>query len=161
MMQEATLCFLVRGEPPREVLLGLKKTGFGAGKYAGFGGKIELGETVERAAVRELAEETGVEAAEARLRRVGHLTFLFPVKPAWNQVVHIFLVAEWDGDPAESVEMQPAWFALEVLPFERMWQDGAHWLPRVLAGQSIRARFTFEDDNETVREAQITETVFD
>ena len=41
------------------VLLGMKKRGFGAGKWNGFGGKIETGETITEAAVREVKEECG------------------------------------------------------------------------------------------------------
>jgi hypothetical protein len=36
-----------------------------------------------------------------------------------------------------------------------MWQDGAHWLPRILAGELIQARFVFQADNETIRELEI------
>ena len=34
------------------VLLGLKKRGFGEGRWNGFGGKVQLGETIEAGAVR-------------------------------------------------------------------------------------------------------------
>jgi hypothetical protein len=44
-----TLLFARR---PGQVLLGMKKRGFGAGKWNGFGGKIEAEETCEQAAVR-------------------------------------------------------------------------------------------------------------
>jgi uncharacterized protein YaaQ len=39
------------------LLLGLKKRGFGAGKLNGFGGKIEKGETILAAALREMRED--------------------------------------------------------------------------------------------------------
>ena len=39
------------------MLLGMKKRGFGTGKWNGFGGKVEVGETVADAAQRELEEE--------------------------------------------------------------------------------------------------------
>jgi len=42
------------------ILLGRKKRGFGAGKANGFGGKVEVGETIKEAAVREMQEESGV-----------------------------------------------------------------------------------------------------
>jgi hypothetical protein len=50
----------------------------------------------------------------------------------------------------ESAEMQPAWFGVGDIPFEQMWQGDVHWLPRVLAGERIRGRFVFGEDNETV-----------
>jgi 8-oxo-dGTP diphosphatase len=149
-MREATLCLLVRGDPPAEVLLGLKKVGFGAGKYTGFGGKVLADETVYRATVRELEEETGVQVLEENLQPAGRLTFLFPAEPGWSQMVHVFLASVWDGEPMESSEMAPAWFPVNEIPFERTWRDGAHWLPRVLAGERIWARFTFAEDNETI-----------
>lgn len=154
-MIQATLCYLIRGNPPSEILLGLKKAGLGEGKYGGFGGKIEAGETIALAAVRELQEETGIKVCEKDLQYMGHLTFLFPAKPEWSQVVHAFLATRWDGSPVESTEMIPAWFAIDDIPLEQMWQDVYHWLPRVLAGERVRASFTFKDDNETVDEVKI------
>ena len=44
-----TLAFVRRSG---DILLGYKKRGFGAGKWNGFGGKVEIGETIEDAAKR-------------------------------------------------------------------------------------------------------------
>jgi 8-oxo-dGTP diphosphatase len=150
LMRNATLCFLVRGNPPDEILLGFKKVRFGAGKYNGFGGKVEPGETIESAAVREVEEEVGIQVFEQDLQLVGRLTFLFPASRAWDKVAYVFLVTRWSGDPIESAEMRPAWFKVDEIPFEQMWQDDVHWLPRILAGERIEGRFTFAEDNETV-----------
>jgi 8-oxo-dGTP pyrophosphatase MutT (NUDIX family) len=151
-MNNRTSCLLIRdGVPGGEVLLGLKKRGFGTGKYSGFGGKVEDGETIAAAAVRELEEEASIRVDERDLRPVGHMTFLFPNRPAWNQTVHVFLVREWRGDPLESGEMKPVWFRINELPFKEMWQDAFHWLPDALEGKKLRMRFVFADDNENVR----------
>lgn len=154
-MQDRTLCFLMQGSPPTEILLGFKKAGFGARKYAGIGGKVEPGETVAMAAARELEEETGIQVSKKDLQHVGRLTFLFPASPDWSQVVHVFLATRWNGAPVESEEMMPVWFKVDDIPFERMWQDNFHWLPRILAGERIRARFTFKADNETIDELEM------
>jgi mutator protein MutT len=144
------LVFLLRGDAP-QVLLGHKKTGLGAGKYGGIGGKVEPGETTAAAAVRELEEEVGVRAAEVDLDYVGRFDFAFPHRPAWGQRVHAYLATRWQGEPVESDEMAPVWFDPEAIPYGQMWQDGAHWLPRVLAGERLRGRFVFAADNETVQ----------
>ena len=54
---ETTLC-LLRKE--NKILLAMKKRGFGTGKYNGVGGKIENGETLNEAMIRETKEEIGV-----------------------------------------------------------------------------------------------------
>ena len=154
-MREATLCLLVKGEPPAEILLGLKKIGFGQGKYNGFGGKIQAGETVETAAVRELEEETGIAVSERDLYKVAHLTFLFPERRDFDQVVHVFLVKRWQGEAVESAEMRPAWFSAKEIPFDSMWDDDLFWLPLILGGKRIRGVFTYLGDNETVGRAKI------
>ena len=153
-MIDSTLCLPVRGDPPTEVLLGLKKAGFGAGKVTGFGGKVERGETVVGAAQRELTEEAGLSADEHGLHPTGRLTFSFPARPSWSQVVHVFLVASWDGTPIESDEMRPAWFRVDGLPFARMWQDAPYWLPRILAGERLDLAFVFQDDNENIEKIE-------
>ena len=149
-MRDATLVFLVRGKPPTELLLGMKNRGFGSGKYNGFGGKVESGETIEHAAARELKEECGVAVAVEELTRAARLGFFFPAQPDWNQVVHVFLARRWMGDPVASPEMTPAWFGVQTLPYEKMWVDDPYWLPLVLQGEYIEATFTVTDDHETI-----------
>ena len=56
-MKELTLLFLRQGD---EVLLAMKKRGFGEGRWNGVGGKVEKGEDELHAAYRELEEETGI-----------------------------------------------------------------------------------------------------
>jgi 8-oxo-dGTP diphosphatase len=36
-----------------------------------------------------------------------------------------------------------------------MWDDARHWLPRVLAGERLRATFSYADDCETVATARV------
>ena len=52
MLKKVLTLVLVRDVPQRRILLGMKKRGFGAGKWNGFGGKLEPGESVQEAAKR-------------------------------------------------------------------------------------------------------------
>lgn len=152
-MRDTTLCFLVRGD---EVLLGMKKRGFGQGKWNGIGGKPDDGEGVKEAAVRELAEEICVNAKVEDLESCGYLDFYFPTKKDWNQRVHLFCLNSWDGEPKETEEMAPSWHSKDALPYEAMWVDDPHWLPRVLSGEKIEAEFHFAaDDGKEIRDFEI------
>ncbi len=151
-MKQTTVCFLVRYTPEMQVLLGQKKMGFGTGKYAGIGGKLETGETIEEAAVREVEEEIGVKISVSNMQFMGTTTFIFPFRVDWNQEVSVFLADDWQGEPAESSEMKPCWFRTADIPYDSMWQDAHHWLPLILTGTKLHARISFKDDNETVDE---------
>ncbi len=54
------VCTLLLLKHENRVLLGMKKRGFGMGKWNGFGGKVDPGETLLAAALREMQEESGV-----------------------------------------------------------------------------------------------------
>lgn len=155
-MKDATLCLVV-DHSAQKILLGYKKRGFGQGKWNGFGGKVQDGETIEEAAIRELNEESSVTASRSHITKVADLTFLFNAKPEWNQVVHVFAIGHWEGIPQESDEMKPQWFSFSKIPFQEMWNDDQHWLPLILQGKKLNATFVFGEDNETILDYNIDE----
>lgn len=141
----ANLVFITRGD---EVLLIHKKTGLGAGKINGPGGKLEAGETALDAAIREVEEELHITARD--LREMGELHFDF----ADGLKLHctVFLGSEFEGTPTETREAKPEWFPIADLPFERMWPDDRYWLPRMLEGGRFRAWFQFDGETMLSRE---------
>jgi 8-oxo-dGTP diphosphatase len=138
------------GPDRRELLLGYKKAGFGAGRWVGLGGHVEDGEEPADAAVREVAEESGLIVAASALTHMATLRFLFPARPTWDQSAEVFATTEFSGEPAESDELIPRWFPVDELPLDGMWDDARHWLPLVLAGERVSASITFADDCATV-----------
>jgi len=133
-----TLC-LIHQHP--NLLLGMKKRGFGVGKWNGFGGKVEPGEEIEDAVYREVWEEAGVKIAGAE--KVGHINFKFAGEPEALEV-HIFKAGSFSGEPRESDEMKPQWFHIDEIPLDQMWSDDKIWLPLFLAGKKFKGEFFFE-----------------
>jgi SAM-dependent methyltransferase len=150
-----TVCLLVKGEPITEVLLADKKIGFGIGKVVGVGGTVEEDENIWQATVRELEEEIGVQVAEKDLERAARITFRFPGKAEWDRLVYVYVTRRWQGEIIESNEVDPRWYPVEEIPYDQMWADGAHWLPAVLGGRRIVARFEFAEDNETLAKIEV------
>ena len=148
-------CMVIRHtDRGAELLLGLKKRGLGEGKLVAPGGHVEPGETDRQACAREVKEETGLAVDVDDLRPLGAVVFRFPSRPELDMYVAMFACERYAGEPAESDELTPAWYALDDLPFERMWDDAKYWLPRVLAGEQLNAVITLNEDCETVAEAR-------
>ena len=144
-MKQTTLCLLLRDG---EILLAMKKRGFGMGRWNGTGGKFDegKGDNILEAAVRETKEEIGVEVKN--LEKVGLFHFRFANKSEWDQDVSLFVTKEWLGEPVESEEMLPKWFKFDEIPYESMWPDDIHWLPRVLKGEKLEADFVFGEGDK-------------
>lgn len=141
-----TLCVIHQGD---RVLLGMKKRGHGMGKWNGFGGKVESGENVEAAALREFREEAGIVPLD--MRKLAVMTF-DAVTDDKVMEVHLFKATQFAGEPTESEEMLPQWFALDEIPFDKMWLDDRHWFPLMLAGKTFTARFLFEGESRIVEQ---------
>lgn len=140
-----TLCFV---HQPPNVLLGMKKKGFGAGRWNGFGGKVEPGETIEDAARRELFEEAGIKTKD--IEKAGVLEFEFRGNPELLEV-HVFRAKDFRGEPSESDEMRPVWFHEATLPFEAMWPDDRHWMPFFLTRRPFHGKFYFDEEENLLR----------
>ncbi|HMB24137.1 MAG: 8-oxo-dGTP diphosphatase [Chloroflexota bacterium] len=150
----AVVGFLRDGD---RICLGVRKkvsSGLGENLIAGIGGKVgdspEIqNETLDSAMDREANEEIGIRVLEKQ--EMGRVRFIFTHKPLdskWNQDVTIYSITKWEGTPSETESIQPVWFDLDDLPWQRMWADNEYWLSRVLAGQRVDAVFLYSDDNK-------------
>lgn len=125
----------------------MKKRGFGQGRWNGFGGKIESGETIKQAAKREVLEESGIKVLE--LKKSGVINFEFFGNPEILEV-NIFSCQNFSGIPKESEEMKPEWFDIDKIPFDKMWSDDKYWLSLLLAGKRFKGEFLFNDKDEVL-----------
>ena len=141
----ATLMFVLRDD---QILLIEKKRGHGAGKVNGPGGKIDPGESPLQCAVRETEEELLISVRNPR--KVAELWFQMSDYP--SLLCHVFLATEFDGEPTETDEAVPLWSPLGKIPYERMWEDDRHWLPQVLAGESLLGKFVFDGERMVTKE---------
>jgi len=148
-MKQATLCLLLKNQGnQKELLLAMKKRGFGVGKWNGVGGKFDPSKgdkTIIDTAIRETKEEIGLIVNNPQ--RAAVLNFYFPYVPkdrGWDQTVHVFLSSDWSGELLETDEMKPQWFKLNEIPFEQMWDDDRVWLPLILRDKKLKADFIFK-----------------
>ena len=156
-VQEATICHLLDGDLGRgpdgidRVLLMRKQRGVGAGLYNGPGGKVEPGESPRACAVREAREELRVDVHD--LEKVGELGFAFGGEPTF--FCHVFRSADFTGPAEATPEAVPAWFPVEDLPYDEMWEDDRHWFPLLLEGRRFRGLVAFDAEGESMETCRI------
>ena len=141
-MRDTSLVYLLDGAG--RVLLGRKRRGMGVGKWNGFGGKIEPGETMRQCAARELREESGITVRPEDLDLAADLYFDQPSDGRWSH-----------GG------MEPRWFSLDQLPYEEMWEADRIWLPQLLAGKQLRGTILFAPDGDHVIQSIFQEVHLD
>ncbi len=147
---KSTHCFLVKKD---KVLLGMKKRGFGMGKWNGIGGKKQRQDkTIVDTFIRETEEEIRVTPLKYKL--MAKIKFIWENNPEWNQIASIFVATKWRGKPTETEEEKPKWWPINKLPFYSMWEDDPSWLPFVLSGKFVRAKYIF-DKNSKIKEFEI------
>ncbi|PIU87056.1 hypothetical protein COS66_02955 [Candidatus Berkelbacteria bacterium CG06_land_8_20_14_3_00_43_10] len=144
-MINQTLVFI---QKQNNLLLGLKKRGFGEGRYNGIGGKVHDGESVVEAAKRECKEEIGVDVDA--LDQFGEVVF-YPVKFPKGIKIYFFNAIDYRGEPTESEELKPEWFDKDKLPFDKMWDDDKQWMPLFLQGKKFTGTFWFDENDKVIR----------
>lgn len=101
----------------RLILLGKRKAAHGAGEYALPGGHLELGESFEDCALRELAEEAG---PQIKVKNVSFLCLTNLRRYTPKHYADIGILMEWQS--GEPIVMEPdkkedwQWYALDDLP---------------------------------------------
>lgn len=148
-MTQLTVLFLIKED---KVLLAMKKRGFGEGRWNGVGGKLEPGESIEQAVVRESQEE--IRVTPTRFTKTARIIFHENHKGRLDILeVHVFLASAWEGKPSETEEMSPRWFQIDSIPYGEMWDDDPHWLPAVLAGKKLVCEFWLDKDDRLVQKS--------
>jgi 8-oxo-dGTP diphosphatase len=156
-----TLVLLEDKKVRGNIILAKKKHKVGIGCWCGYGGKIERGETIRAAAIRELKQETKptphsrprVHARQQDLLPIARVDFYnkHGRKGAYTFRVYVYLLKRWKGRPVESAEMgPPRSFNRGRLPHKEMMAGDKHWLPLVLRGKPIIASVWYGKDQHTL-----------
>lgn len=139
---ETTMLLLFRND---EIMLAMKKSGFGTGKFNGVGGKIDNDETIEEAMIRETKEEVGIIPTE--YEKIGIISFDEFYKGEKIKLrFHLFTTSKWKGSLIETDEMKPYWFNINNIPYDNMFPDDKYWLPLVIEGKKFDAYFNYDED---------------
>ncbi|WP_102128357.1 NUDIX domain-containing protein [Deinococcus planocerae] len=124
------IVWLVVRDSSGRVLLGRRSgTTFADGLWNLPGGAVEPGESLTRAAIREVWEEVGLRVEAADLRPLGVSRYdVLGLHGPVQGVDFLFLADRWEGEPTPLEKTsETGWFGPEALP-----HDCLPWLPGVL-----------------------------
>jgi len=54
------------------------------------------------------------------------------------------------GELTETEEAAPFWQDVDAIPYDKMWEDDAYWLPEAMAGKFVEGRFIFDGETRLV-----------
>lgn len=134
---KATVSLLVK---ERKVVLAKKTRKIGAGCWNGYGGGIEIGETIIGSAGRELFDESEVETIPENFEKVAIMDYHNTNTDGTSFIcrVHFYIVRDWKGEPKESDEMaNPKYFDVDNLPFDDMMPADRLLFPLIFSGKKI------------------------
>lgn len=97
--------------------------------------------------IRECSEEANITVTKFDNR--GVLTFYYADDS--DMEVHHFEILSYEGEPADSDEMEVHWVEIENIPYEKMWPNDRYWLPMFLRKEYFEGEFYFD------KEYQITD----
>ena len=141
-MKLATLCYVKRPNQTLMIHRVKKENDMHHGKWNGLGGKFEPGETPEACAIREIYEESGLVAANPRLK--GILTFpKFAKDEDWYAFV--FVVTQFTGELIDSPEGVLRWIDDDRLLDLDLWEGDRIFLPWLERPGFFSAKFVYQE----------------
>lgn len=137
MIIHATVGLVIKN---KKVLLIKKSHGrFGEGKWSSLGGKLEKNEAPEECIIREIFEESGLKIGNPKNH--GLIEFYEDNELSW--IAHVFSATNFSGKIKGTDEGILKWFDTDGLPLEKMWEDNRYWIPLILEGKGLNAKFHY------------------
>ncbi len=144
-MKLATLCYVQNKKTNSTLMLHRvkKENDYHHGKWNGLGGKFEPGESPEECAVREVKEESGLNAKSIKMK--GFITFpIFDGIEDWY--VFLFVIDDYDGELIDSNEGNLEWIPNEELININLWDGDKYFIPWLFEDKFFSAKFIYENE---------------
>ena len=149
MTKLSTICYIDNGSQFLLLLRNKKKNDYHQGKYISVGGKFEPGESPEECAIREIKEETGLNAKELILK--GFITFPNFQHDGEDWYSFVYRVVDFDGElDFDSDEGTLYWVDYDKIKQMPTWEGDYIYLDWVMDAdvEFFSAKFIYDQDGK-------------
>jgi len=122
-MKETVLCYIEKDESYLLLFRNKKENDVNKGKYIGIGGHIEKGESKERALLREVKEETGLD-----LKSYAYKAKIYFKDDDYFEVMHLFYSNSFSGKLIDCDEGELSWIKKSNLNKIPQWEGDKHFI---------------------------------
>lgn len=117
-MKLTSLCYIERENRYLMLYRNKKENDENGGKWVGIGGSFEAGESPEDCVLREIKEETSLDAKSLSFR--GIITFVSD--KYGTEYMHLFTCRDFDGEVTDCDEGELQWIEKDKVPELNLWQ---------------------------------------
>ncbi|MFC3928140.1 NUDIX hydrolase [Streptococcus caprae] len=144
MTKLATICYIDNGSELLLMLRNKKPNDVHEGKWISVGGKLEVGETPDECARREIFEETGLVVKEMDFK--GMITFP-EFTPGHDWYTYVFKVTDFEGQLVEDcVEGTLEWVPYDEVLSKPTWEGDYEIFKWILEDVPFfSAKFSYDD----------------
>lgn len=143
-MKITTLCYILNKEKVLFLLRNKKENDLNENKYIGVGGKLEKDESPKEGIIREIKEETGLNAKNVKLK--GIITFILP---KWeNELCFVYTCDEYEGIMHECDEGELVWVDKKDINKLNLWEGDKLFLPKLFEDKLFIMKLIYDiNDN--------------
>lgn len=129
-LRPTVLCYLKKDDQYLLLYRNKKKNDYNEGKWIGVGGKLELGETPNEAAVREVKEETGLDVHSLEI--AGEVIF---INDDYHEIMYVYEISDFSGSLISCNEGELRWIPIKDIYNYPMWEGDKAFLPLLINHQ--------------------------
>ena len=126
-MISSVVCYLKKEDNYLLLFRNKKKNDYNEGKWIGVGGHLEKDETPDRAAIREIKEETGLDVYS--LSCAGEVLF---VNNDYQEMMYVYEIEDFSGTIIECDEGDLKWIPIKDIYLYPMWEGDKAFLPKLI-----------------------------
>lgn len=144
-MKITTLCYIEQDEKYLMLHRTKKEKDVNKGKWIGVGGKLEIGESLTQCLLREIKEETGLDAIDYQLRGI----VLFCYNEEEPLYMYLYTCNSFTGELQDCDEGELKWIAKRDLFRLNLWEGDKIFL-ELLQQESPMFYLKLEYENDTL-----------